>query len=70
MDEPTILVTLASMGLVAISATTAAVLKGWMGWLELRRLELQRTPESLPPLSVADLKDRVRKLEAIAAGEA
>lgn len=55
-------------------------LKGWNGWLALKRAELdlaagQHFGSSTPaPLStgmridVADLKERVRKLEAIAAG--
>lgn len=65
------------LGTVAILA--AAGLKGWNGWLALKRAELERFPAPCPatdsqPLSaatrieVADLKERIRKLEAIAAG--
>ena len=49
------------------------VLKGWNGWLELKRLELN-TDHSLDAqspagrISLADLKQRVRRLEAIAEG--
>jgi hypothetical protein len=50
-------------------------LKGWQGWLEIKRLEIARSVgEGLMPsggggrIEIADLKERVRKLEAIAAG--
>ena len=58
-------------GLVAASV---AGLKAWNGWLELKRLELTHdaADRSLPPatgrIEMADLRERVRKLEAIAAG--
>jgi len=56
-----------------------AGLKGWNGWLALKRTEIELTMgqhavSSGPPVSagmridVADLKERIRKLEAIAAG--
>lgn len=69
-----------SIGLIAVSVLmvtgTAAVaaLKGWNAWLELKRLELghSASDRTLPPagnrIELADLKERVRKLEAIAAG--
>ncbi|MCL6741024.1 hypothetical protein LZ518_07765 [Sphingomonas sp. RB56-2] len=69
-----------SIGLIAVSvllvAGMAAVagLKGWQNWLDFKRLELasQTGDHSLPPatgrIELADLKERVRKLEAIAAG--
>ncbi len=45
----------------------------WNGWLELKRAELGNgrsapTPAVSGRIDVADLKERVRKLEAIAAG--
>lgn len=61
--------TLAGMGL-----TAAACLKGWKEWLDLKRLELAAGGGDpvLPPaggrIELADLKERVRKLEAIANG--
>jgi hypothetical protein len=69
-----------SIGLVAGSVlaalATAAIagLKGWHGWLELKRMELTHlvADHGLPPagnrIELADLRERVRKLEAIAAG--
>lgn len=72
--EPLSIGLIAAAGLIALSTATWAALKGWSGWLELKRLELCRdgADRNLPPASgrieLADLKERVRKLEAIAAG--
>ena len=60
--------------LASLATASWAALKGWQGWLELKRFELtQGTADRvLPPASgrieMADLRERVRKLEAIAAG--
>jgi hypothetical protein len=60
--------------LLAIGLASIAGLKGWRAWLDFKRLELaaQTGDHSLPPatgrIELADLKERVRKLEAIAAG--
>ena len=57
-----------------MTAASLAALKGWQGWLELRRFELTHDAgdRTLPPagnrIEMADLRERVRKLEAIAAG--
>ena len=60
---------------VAVPMLSLAALRGWEGWLHLRRLELaQGRGRRRPPspaaarLELADLKDRVRRLEAIANG--
>ena len=72
--EPLSIGLIAAAVLIGLSTATWAALKGWSGWLELKRLELCRdgADRSLPPASgrieIADLKERVRKLEAIAAG--
>ncbi|QIK80056.1 hypothetical protein G7077_10025 [Sphingomonas piscis] len=62
-------------GLIAGLGTASwAALKGWQGWLELKRLELSQGCNAPPPpvssgrIELADLRERVRKLEAIAAG--
>jgi hypothetical protein len=65
------MVTMASFGLVGLSIATFAGLRGWQGWLEVRRLELAGTrQERRSPagdlIEMADLKERVRKLESIA----
>ena len=60
---------LAGMGTAAFAG-----LKGWNSWLELKRMEITHSLADghLPPagnrIELADLKERVRKLEAIAAG--
>ena len=73
MDPLTIAVFAATM-LVGLAAASWAGLKAWNGWLDLKRLELTHAAgdRTLPPASgrieIADLRERIRKLEAIAAG--
>ena len=67
------------MMLIAVCAFAAVLvlsltaLRGWRDWIALRtrQVELAR-PEAAPTagsrIEVADLKERIRKLEAIAAG--
>lgn len=73
-DGDTLLMVLAVL-VVALSMLSLAALRGWEGWLRLRRIELAqgRAPRRTPSpaaarLELADLKDRVRRLEAIANG--
>lgn len=60
--------------LAALGTAALAGLKGWNSWLELKRMELTHSvaDHGLPPagnrIELADLRERVRKLEAIAAG--
>lgn len=77
MSEITTIVTLSLASLAGLGILTAAGLSGWRGWLDLQRLSLigQRDMAEMaapPPagarIELADLKERVRKLEAIAAG--
>jgi hypothetical protein len=65
----------ALLGLVVVAATA---LKGWQGWLALKDRELQAhrplreieggVGEGAQRIEIADLKERIRKLEAIASG--
>ncbi|MBA4161780.1 MAG: hypothetical protein C0515_06825 [Novosphingobium sp.] len=73
LNEP--LLTTASL-LASVAIVTLAALRGWQGWLRLktRELDLHR-PEieggsgsGMARIEIADLKERIRKLEAIAAG--
>lgn len=72
MTEPMTLIALAGSGLAGLSIAAYAGLKGWQGWLDLKRLELagQRNTEPRGPamdrIEIADLKERIRKLESIA----
>lgn len=77
MTDPTFYVTMASAGLAGLGMLVFAGLTGWRGWLSLKEQELHVAGElhsgpSLPNASarieIADLKERIRKLEAIAAG--
>jgi len=72
--DPFTMAVLAASVLVGMGAASWAGLKAWNGWLELKKMELTQTigDHRLPPatgrIEIADLRERVRKLEAIAAG--
>ena len=74
MFEPSIII--ASASLLGLVIVAAAMLRGWHGWLELKRRELERdaaprqegSPMGAARIEIADLKERIRKLEAIASG--
>jgi hypothetical protein len=72
--EPLSIALVGASILLAIGLACVAGLKGWQAWLDFKRLELasQTGDHGLPPatgrIELADLKERVRKLEAIAAG--
>ena len=74
MMEPITMAVLAASILAGLAAASWAGLKAWNGWLDLKKLELSQAigERGLPPASgrieIADLRERVRKLEAIAAG--
>ena len=73
MNDPMTTLTVAGTALAGLGMASFAMLRGWQGWLDVRRLELAggRSGEPRSPagemIEVADLKERVRKLEAIAA---
>lgn len=75
--DPTLIV--ATSGLIGLVVIAAALLRAWNGWLELKRRELERNGSRAAPdegpssigtarIELADLKERIRKLEAIASG--
>lgn len=70
MADASSVVALASGGVVAIGILSTALLRGWNDWLELRQLELQsgRKSGGAPDVQIANLRERVRRLEAIANG--
>lgn len=75
MIDPNIYVTIAATSLAGLGMVTFAGLAGWRGWLALKHQELVRSDASTVPtantsarIEIADLRERVRKLEAIAAG--
>lgn len=73
MGDPLATGLIAASIMLAIAIAAIATLKGWRDWIDLKRMELvSGQAEVLPPatgrIEIADLKERVRKLEAIAAG--
>lgn len=71
---------LASTGLIALIITLGAMLKGWQAWLALKSQELEYrlaapareieggASNGAAKIELAHLKERIRKLEAIASG--
>ena len=74
MQNPFFILTIAAVGLAGLVIVAHTALRGWNGWLDLKRAELERradgsaAPSTATRIEVADLKERIRKLEAIAAG--
>lgn len=75
-DLSTSLVT-AAVALSALGIVSLAALRGWRDWIQLKREELAlvqtvghdpAVPHAGSRIEIADLKERLRKLEAIAAG--
>lgn len=70
--------TIAIASLAGLAIVTLAALHGWRGWLALKTRELDRgarpaqadetAPTPAARIELADLRERVRQLEAIAAG--
>ena len=75
MDEQMTQVVMAGEAIAGLAIFLAAALRGWNGWLELKRLELTAggqaragAPGSAGErIEMADLKERIRKLESLAA---
>jgi hypothetical protein len=70
--------TTAAVALTAMTIMSLVALRGWRDWIQLKREELaaghvaapqdQIVPHAGSRIEIADLKERLRKLEAIAAG--
>lgn len=76
MGEPVTMLIVALAGVAGLALASLAGLRGWRGWLDLKQLELARgqypdrtLPSAAGRIELADLKERVRKLEAIANGD-
>jgi hypothetical protein len=69
---------IAASTLMGLMVVAGAMLKGWQDWLALKRRELETgrrsheieggAREGAARIELADLKERIRKLEAIANG--
>lgn len=74
MTDPVFYVTMSIAALAGLGMLTLAALTGWRGWLGLQERLLIRpgdaagVPSASARIEIADLKERIRKLEAIAAG--
>jgi len=79
MTDPNLYFTMAGASLAGLGMVCMAALAGWRGWLALKERELNAFGEHAPAdgpslpnasarIEIADLKERIRKLEAIAAG--
>jgi hypothetical protein len=72
--DPLVIGVLSTSVIAGLGGASVAGLKAWNGWLDLKKLELAHDTgdRGLPPatgrIEIADLRERVRKLEAIAAG--
>ena len=69
-------VMVAATVMVGLMIVARTALNGWQGWLALKERELERRPQEIEAgsghgsarIEIADLKERIRKLEAIASG--
>ncbi len=78
MTDPIMWATISGASFAGLVVVTVATLKGWRDWIGLQRLSLEGRhagnegvsgiPSSAARIELADLRERVRKLEAIAAG--
>ena len=59
---------LASAGLAGTGMTAVAALRGWQSWLDVRRDAIAARRGASPNQTIAALRQRVRRLEAIANG--
>jgi hypothetical protein len=77
MIEP--LIVISGAGLIGLCVVAGALLKAWQGWLDYKQRELvgrpvaaaapdERSGVGTARIEIADLKERIRKLEAIASG--
>ena len=78
MSDPNFYLTMAAAMLAGLAMLTYAGLNGWRGWLQLKQQQLRLegdlhhpapvAPSASARIEIADLKERIRKLEAIASG--
>jgi len=72
MNDPAALLAFGSTVTLGIGVTAVATLKGWHEWLELKRAEIDTPRRRRSPrgAELADLRERIKRLEAIANGSA
>ncbi len=73
--DPATALMIAGFGFAALLTISLITLRGWRDWLQFKHAEIdaqvprdRASPSGSARIEVADLKERVRKLEAIASG--
>jgi hypothetical protein len=75
-QDPNFYIIIGAFALTCVAVVSTLSLRGWRDWIALKHAELQAhqhsgdiaVPSTASRIEVADLKERVKKLEAIAAG--
>lgn len=75
-QDPSFYIVIGAITLAMVGVIATAGLRGWRDWIDFKRAELESmhcpstegVPSAVSRIEVADLKERVKKLEAIAAG--
>ena len=75
-QDPSFYLTVSALALATVGVIAMVSLRGWRDWIALKHAELDiarqgsdaPVPSATSRIEVADLKERVKKLEAIAAG--
>ncbi|MDB5700215.1 MAG: hypothetical protein JWL66_414 [Sphingomonadales bacterium] len=73
MDQSVLYFGMALTALAGATILSLVGLRAFAGWLDFKRAELDRgrdggAPTMVARIDIADMKERLRKLEAIAAG--
>lgn len=75
-QDPNFYIIIGAFMLTCVAVVSTLSLRGWRDWIALKHAELEMArqggdaplPSATSRIEVADLKERVKKLEAIAAG--
>ncbi|MFN0047069.1 MAG: hypothetical protein ACKVOS_11435 [Sphingorhabdus sp.] len=75
-QDPNFYIIIGAFALTCVAVVSTLSLRGWRDWIALKHAELEMArqrgdaplPSATSRIEVADLKERVKKLEAIAAG--
>jgi hypothetical protein len=74
-QDPNFYLIISGFALASVALVAVVSLRGWRDWIALKHAELKLAengngpmPSATSRIEVADLKERVKKLEAIAAG--
>ena len=75
-QDPNLYIIIGALTVLCIGIVSSLGLRGWRDWIALKHAELDimrrgsdaPVPSATSRIEVADLKERVKRLEAIAAG--